>query len=76
MKVNFDPERGLELRFDVNEARKLAQDLIQHSEAANSQVLNLAYALREAGYQLKNHFRQPPHAWDERHQPWPSTRTH
>ena len=76
MKAKFDPDRGLELQFDLGEARKLAQDLIQHSEAANSQVLNLAYALREAGYELKNHFRQPPHAWDEEHLPWPSTSTH
>ena len=76
MKVSFDSRRGLEIRFDVAEARKLAQDFIQHSEGANTQVLNLAYALREAGYDLKNHFRQPPHAWDEQHLPWPSTRTH
>ena len=76
MKVTFDPQRGLELSLDLAEARKLAQDFIQNSEFANTQVLNLAYALREAGYELKNHFRQPPHAWDEDHQMWPSTRTH
>ena len=76
MKVSFDPQRGLELQFDATEARKLAQDLIQHSEVANTLVLNLAYALREAGYDLKSHFRQPPHAWDEQHLPWPGTHTH
>ena len=76
MKAQFDQQTGLKLQFDAAEARKLAQDLIQHSEAANTQVLNLAYALREAGYGLKHHFRQPPHAWDEQHLPWPSTNTH
>jgi hypothetical protein len=76
MNLTRNTNGQLELALTAQEAKNLAQDIIHHAEDAQTTVLNLGYLLREANYETRYAFRQPPHAWDNEHRLFPSTRTH
>ena len=51
------------IEFGLQEGNKLAGAIIKNAEDMSSTALELSSILRQAHYQAKNHFRQPPNPW-------------
>jgi hypothetical protein len=67
MKVTRD-DSAITLNVDVKTAKKLADEFKEHTGAleATNGMRALASVLQQAVYEAKDHFRQPPHAFDDK----------
>ncbi len=70
--IDNDAEHLL-LEFEIEEAHELAKAIRRHARHMSNGALELASLLREAHYSAQNHFRQPPHAFDDEAPRAPST---
>ena len=73
MKVTKD-DSAVTLSLDLKTAEKLVDDLKEHTGAlqATNGMRDLASVLQQAVYESKDHFRQPPHAFDDKAPKQPS----
>lgn len=62
------------LEFEITEANHLARAIRRQARHMSNGALELASLLKEAHYGAQNHFRQPPHAFDDKAPRAPSTR--
>lgn len=72
MNVNRTHSGRLLLEFDVAEGRRLAKAIRRHAGETTNACLEMASLLSAAYYYAGNHFRQPPHAFDEQARRVPS----
>lgn len=61
------------IRLDIEQGSQLARLIRKHAQSTTSACLELASVLSEARYTAKNHFKQPPHAFDEKAPPAPKS---
>jgi hypothetical protein len=74
MQVQRSKTGHVMMEFSIDEARKLAKALRRNARDMSNGGLELASLLSEAGYNARNDFRQPAHAFDEQAPRAPSTR--
>lgn len=63
MKVERQADGHILLEMEVADGNKLADAIHAHAEEMRSPVLELSSLLREARYNSRNDFRQPPNPW-------------
>jgi hypothetical protein len=73
MKVERRDDQHLSLSFDVEEGLRLARLINARASGMRTGCLELSSLLEEAWYGSRNHFRQPPHAFDQHAPKAPAT---
>lgn len=74
MKVERRADGSVWLEIELAVGNELASAVIRNAADMPSALLELSSLLREAWYEAKNTFEQPPHAFDERAPAHPSSR--
>jgi hypothetical protein len=72
MKLERLPDGSLRIEFELKQGNEFASAIIRRAEEMPSVLLELSSLLREAWYEAKNRFEQPPHAFDPHAPPHPS----
>lgn len=75
MKVERQADGRILVEMEVGDGNKLADAVHAHQDDMRSPVLELSSLLREARYNARNEFRQPPDPWSEDAAAPPSTTT-
>lgn len=65
MKVERQADGRILVEMEVGDGNTLADAIHAHQEDMRSPVLELSSLLREARYNARNEFRQPPDPWSE-----------
>ena len=63
MKLEMMDDGRVRLTLPIDKGNAFADAVMQHADTMRSPVLELAHLLREARYEARDHFRQPPDPW-------------
>lgn len=64
MELERTTEGDLILTLEDGEAEELGDNVIENARKLPRTVLDMGYLVRQGRYALRDHFRQPPHAFD------------
>lgn len=66
MNVERTANGQIVIEYSLDEAKPLVAAITEHAEDLPTAALDLASLLRQAQYEARNHFRQPPRPWETR----------
>lgn len=71
MKVENISKDLISIDLEITLAEKLYQSINNETRRVSSATIDFASLLEEAVYSSRDNFRQPPHAFDQKHPPHP-----